>query len=104
MTTTAVTPIPGAASAIATGGQAVVAVFPSPNGGFILNPLAPADQGISAAEPMYVDPVGPCATLTGNGTVTTLYPGQKWDLIPGQTTATYVNAATSGHKFVVVTW
>ena len=53
------------------------------------------------AEVLYVSPVSPPG-LEGNGAVFTIYPGYSWDIIPGQTTPTYVNAATSGHKFSVI--
>jgi hypothetical protein len=104
MAATPVTPVPGSASIVAAGGVAVVAVPGGPNGGFITNPYDAADQGISSAEPLYVDPVGTPGAGPGNGNGTTfvLYPGQSWPLIPGQTTVTRVNAQTSGHKFSVV--
>jgi len=31
-----------------------------------------------------------------------LQPGQTWQIIPGQTTPTSVNAASSGHQFTAV--
>lgn len=98
-----VTPVAGLVSVITTGGTAVNAVGPNPNGGFITNPVSASDQGIATAEVLYVDPVG-TAGLAGNGTTFALYPGQSWPLIPGQTTPTSVNAATSGHKFSIVRW
>lgn len=101
--TTLVTPVPGLNSVVVTGGIAIVAVAGSPNGGFITNPYAAADQGIGAAEILYVSPVA-APGLAANGTAFALYPGQSWPLIPGQTTPTYVNAASNGHKFSVVSW
>jgi hypothetical protein len=98
-----VTPIPGAASLVTTGNNAVTAVAANPNGGFITNPITAADQGIGAAETLYVNAVT-AATLAGNGTTFALAPGQTWTIIPGQTTPTSVNAVTSGHKFSVVSW
>jgi hypothetical protein len=92
-----VTPGPGLVSQITTGGSAVKAVGPSPNGGFITNPA-------TATETLFVDPVGLCGTLAAGGTIFGLAPGQSWDLIPGQTTPTYVNAASNGHTFSVVVW
>jgi hypothetical protein len=100
----AVIPIPGQNTIITTGGQSVVAISNSPNGGYITNPLIATDQGISAVEPLYVDPVGSAGMLHANGTVFALQPGQTWNVIPGQTTPTYVNAASSGHKFSAVSW
>lgn len=98
-----VTPTPGNASEVISGGVPVVAIVGGPNGGVITNPLTEADQGISPVENLYVNPVGN-ATLNGNGTTFSLLPGQSWSAIPGQTTATSVNAATAGHKFSVVNW
>jgi hypothetical protein len=99
----AVTPIPGNASQVAIGNTPVVAVLGGPNGGFITNPASAADQGLSAAETLYVDPVG-AAGLQGNGTTFAIEPGQTWELIAGQTTPTSVNAQSSGHKFSVISY
>lgn len=98
-----VTPIPGAAHAIVTGGVPVNAVLAGPNGGYILNPVSAADQGLGTAETLYVDPVGP-ATLQGNGTTVALAPGQAYEIIAGTTLPTSCNAATGGHAFVVVSY
>lgn len=98
-----VTPIAGNASAVDIGGTPVIAVGPNPNGGFIFNPAEAADQGIAVAETIYVDPVG-VPGLAGFGTAFAIAPGQTWMLIPGQTTPTRVNAASSGHRFSVVSW
>lgn len=101
----AVTPKAGTNSVVVTGGTPVQAVPANPNGGFITNPLTAADQGLGTAETLYVDPVSTTPGSTpgsGNGTATALAPGQTWYLIPGQTTPTFVNAASSGHKFTVV--
>ena len=100
---TPVTPVIGVNSQIIIGGTPVIAVAANPNGGFITNPLTLGDQGISAAEPLYVSAVG-SPGLIGNGTTFALQPGQTWEIIPGQTSPTYVNATTSGHKFSVVSW
>lgn len=99
----AVTPIPGVNSQVSVGGTSVVAVAANPNGGYITNPVAASDQAIVAAEVLYVNPIG-AATLAANGQTVAIQPGGTYDIIPGQTTPTYVNAATSGHKFTVVSW
>lgn len=102
-----VTPAAGLASVVTTGGTAVIAVGPLPNGGFIQNPLLAADQGLSQAEPLTVNPVGAAAvggSGAGNGTNFVLAPGGIWQIIPGQTTTTSVNAASDGHKFSVVVY
>lgn len=99
-----ITPQPGIVSIVTTGGQAVTAIGPNPNGGIIVNPYSAADQGgLAAAEPLFIDVVNPASTQ-GNGTTFALQPGQSWSVIPGQSTVTSVNAATSGHKFSVVSW
>lgn len=101
--TTSVTPQAGAFSAVITGGSAVAAIPANPNGGFITNPFSATDQGLVTAEVLYVDAVNP-AGMAGNGTTFALQPGQTWEVIPGQTTVTSVNAASSGHKFSAVYW
>lgn len=98
-----VTPVAGLNSIVSTGGTAVVAVGAAPNGGIITNPLTAIDQGISIAEPLYVNPVS-TATLLGNGTTFRIEPGGLWTIIAGQTTQTTVNAASNGHKFSVTSW
>lgn len=102
MAASPVTPTAGLASVVTTGGTAVTVADPGPEGGYIVNPVTSTDQGISVAEPLYVDPTGADPTLQGNGTTFCLYPGQSWELIPGQTTPTKVNASSDGHKFSVV--
>jgi hypothetical protein len=97
------TPVSGTATVVATGGTAVTSIPPGPNGGLITNPASAADQGLSAAEPLYCDSVGN-ATLQGNHTTFALAPGQTYAIIPGQTTPTTVNAPSSGHKFSVIYW
>jgi hypothetical protein len=105
MAVLAVTPTAGTNTFIAVGGSAVQAAPTNPVGGFITNPLLASDQGVSGdPEPLYVDPVGLCGSLSASGTIFALAPGQTWPLIAGQTTATFVNAATSGHQFSVVWW
>ena len=96
MTITPVTPIAGLASQVVTGGVAVTAVGPNPNGGFITNPS-------TAAGPIYVNPVG-VAVNAANGTNFAIWPGATWNIIPGQTTPTSVNAPDSAHPFSVVSW
>lgn len=98
-----VTPKPGQNWFVSNGGTSVIAIGPLPNGGIITNPYSAEDQGIDNVEPIYVDPVQP-AGLAGNNTSFSLQPGQSWEVISGQTTPTYVNAQTPGHKFSVVSW
>ena len=104
MAVTPVTPVAGLNSQIVTGGVAVNAIGPLPNGGLIVNPSSAGDQGLSPSpETLYVSPVGP-ATLTANGTTFAIQPGGSWTVIAGQSTSTSVNAASSGHKFSVIQW
>jgi len=103
----AVTPVPADVTIVATGGTPVNAIAANPagiGGGILANPIQPADQGLANAEPLYVDPTGNPATLQGNGSTFRLESGQSWSAIPGQTTATSVNAQSSGHKFSGVKW
>ena len=93
----------GVTSTIAVSGTAVVVVPAAPNGGVITNPYLASDQGLVTAEVLYVNPVG-LATLTANNTTFALQPGQSWQVIPGQTTQTTVNAPTGGHAFSVIWW
>ena len=99
---TAVTPT-GGTFAIVTGGTAISLGGPPWNGCYITNPLTAADQGIGAAEPLYINPVGN-ATVTGFNQTVAIQPGQTWTGIPGSTLPVSVNAATTNHRFVFVRW
>lgn len=96
-----VTPVAGLTDVVGVGGTAVTVAPGGINGGYITNPAAAADQGLVAAEDLFVDPVG-SAGLGGNGTTFRIPPGGTWAMIPGQTTPTTVNANSSGHQFTVV--
>jgi len=91
-----VTPVAGLTDTVVTGGTAVVAIGPNPNGGYITNPA-------TATTPLYVDPVGAAQTVA-KGTTFALAPGQTWTVIPGQTSSTSVNASDDAHDFSVVVW
>lgn len=101
-----VTPLPGAAAQVTTGGTPVDAV-PALTGGiggcFITNPASAADQGVDPPESIFVSPVAD-ATLQATDTTFEIFPGSTWEGIAGQTTRTSVNAATSGHRFSVTYW
>lgn len=88
---------------VATGGTAVTVMSGPSNGCYIVNPLTTTDEGISPVEPLYIDPTT-TATTTGNTTNTAVAPGQPWFCIPNSSLPVSVNAATTGHKFVVVRW
>jgi hypothetical protein len=97
--------VPSTSYTIAAGGTSVIAVTGPVRGCYIQNPPTAADQGIATAENGYVDPTK-AATTTGNATNAALQPGQPWTC-PQNIQAgsnVYINAATSGHKFVVVVW
>lgn len=96
-------PRAGDIAIVTTGTTAVTPMSGPYNGCYIVNPLTATDQGIMAAEPLYVNPVV-AATTTGNGTNTAIAPGQAWNCPVGGTGAISVNAATTGHKFTVVRW
>jgi len=68
-------------------------------GGVIVNPLSPADQGLTNNEPLFVDFTGPAYSYE-TGTTALLEPGDSIDIPPGS--MAWVNAATGGHKFTVV--
>lgn len=106
-TSAKVTPTASGTIAIITTGGTPVALATGPiNGGYVLNPLNAASQGVTA-ENAYVDPVGtPGSTdSAGNGTTAILQPGQPFYLPPLATGAVVKgNANTSGHKLTVVTW
>lgn len=101
------TPVAGSTATVVTGGTAVTLVTGPIKGGYIVNPINLAAQGVAAAENAYIDPVGaPGSTDTaGNGTTAILTPGQTYAL-PALATGVVVkgNAATSGHKLTVVVW
>jgi hypothetical protein len=100
----AYTPIPGLTFAVVSSGAAVTVFNANPNGGFIQNPLLATDQGIANAEPLLVTATGDDPALSANGTTFAIQPGEKWNVIPGQTTVTKVTATTAGHKFSAVSY
>jgi hypothetical protein len=91
-----VTPVVGMTTSITVGGTAEQVFPPKINGGIITNPY-------SASEVLYVDAVN-AASLSASATTFALQPGQTWEGIPGQTTQTTVNAASSGHTFSAIYW
>jgi hypothetical protein len=108
MAATPVTPVPALNSQVTTGGTAVNAFGPGPNGGFLQNPASANDQAISAAEDIVVNPisaaVAPGVSGGVNGPNFRIPPGGSWTVIAGQTTSTSINATTSGHKISGVSW
>lgn len=92
-----VTPVVGLATIVVTGGTAVKAIPANPNGGLIMNPP-------TAGENLYVDPTGASASTTAGGSTFAIPPGGVWNVIPGQTTSTSVNAASNNHSFSAIYW
>jgi hypothetical protein len=89
---------------VATGGTAVNAIASGPvNGFYITNPLTLTDEGIAAAEPLLVNPVG-AATAAANVNTIALPPGSTYNGVPLSAGPVSVNAVTSGHKFTCVRW
>jgi hypothetical protein len=97
------TPIAGPASQTGTPGIPVTAIQSNQAGGYIVNPLLAADQGIAAAEVLFVNQVGPSDTQA-NGTTIALQPGQSYTVIPNTTTPVSVAALSANHKFTAVQW
>jgi hypothetical protein len=79
------------------------AISANQSGGYIVNPLSAADQGLGTAEVLYVNQVGP-ATVVGNGTTVVLQPGQSYTVIPQTTTPVSVASQSANHKFTAVMW
>lgn len=93
---------PGAASQVRTGGTSIAAAFGPLLGGFVMNPLTAADQGVPA-EPLYLDLTGPAATRE-TATTIELGPGQMFSFPADFGATVWVNAVTSGHKFSAVVY
>lgn len=84
-------------------GIPVDAIAANQSGGYVVNPLTAADQGLSTAEVLYVDQVSPADTQA-NGTTIALQPGQSYTVIPNTTTPVSVASLTPNHKFTAVQW
>lgn len=96
MTTVNVT---SALTSVVSRGRVSVAALPAfVQGGMIQNPPTASLMGLTATEPLYVDPTGP-AGLAANGSTIALQPGDKFIVIPDSTSPVWVNAASSGHQF-----
>jgi hypothetical protein len=100
----ATTPVVGLATVTsATPGLPVNAISANQSGGYIVNPLLAADQGLAAAEVLYVNQVGP-AVVVANGTTIALQPGQSYTVVPQTTTPVSVTSSSASHKFTAVMW
>lgn len=89
---------PTATNVIPVGGEPIVAMYGPVLGGFVTNPATAADQGLAAAETLFVDMTGPAALAE---TVTTfpVQPGASFTVPANMASNLSVNAATAGHKF-----
>lgn len=98
------TPVIGLATQTSgTPGQAVNAIDVNQAGGYIVNPVSGADQGLASPEVLYVDQVG-AAHTAANGTTLALAPGQSYTVIPNTVTPVSVASASAAHKFTAVMW
>jgi D-lyxose ketol-isomerase len=98
------TPIAGiAVQTPSAAGIPVDAIAQNQTGGYIVNPLLAADQGITTAEVLFVNQVGP-SDVQANGTTIALEPGQSYTVIPNTTTPVSVASNTPNHKFTAVQW
>lgn len=97
------TPIAGPALQTVAAGVPVNAIQSNQSGGYVVNPLLAADQGLTAAEVLYVNQVGPSDTQA-NGTTIALQPGQSYTVIPNTTSPVSVAAPSANHKFTAVQW
>ena len=89
---------PAITTTVPAGGVPVLAMMGPLTGGLIVNPAVAADQGLAAAENLYVDLVNPAAAAE-TGTTYALAPGQPFSVPAGFTGKVSVNAATGGHRF-----
>jgi hypothetical protein len=87
----------------ATPGSAVIAILANQAGGYIVNPVSAADQGIASPEVLYIDQVSN-AVLQANGTTLALQPGQSYTVIPFTSTPVTVSSTSANHKFTAVMW
>jgi hypothetical protein len=82
---------------ISPGGFAAMQII----GGTITNPVEAEDQGLTIAEPLFVDFTGPAYHYV-TGTTSELAPGESIEIPADCLNGAWVNALTSGHKFTVV--
>lgn len=98
------TPVQGLAVTTGAAGAPVTAIAANQSGGYVVNPLDPADQGQATdAAVLYVNQVGP-ATTVANTTTLALQPGQSYQIVPGATTPVSVASNAANHKFTAVSW
>ena len=96
-------PSAAATSTVIAGGTPVIAVYGPVAGFTITNPVSAVDQGVAAAEPLYVNISG-AASIVADGTTFALQPGQSYSSSATLFGDVSVNAATNGHQFSAVAW
>jgi hypothetical protein len=103
MTTKVYTPAPGATNVIAAGGTPVTVfeIGDILHGAYITNPFS-APNGESVFISMVETPG--TSTPGTEGTVEEIIPGQTWRAPGAITTAVKMNALTTGHSVVAITW
>jgi hypothetical protein len=70
-------------------------------GGTIVNPLGAVDQGLSTAEPLFVDFTGPAYSYV-TGTTQELAPGASINIPANCTSGAWVNSPSDNHNFTCV--
>jgi hypothetical protein len=106
VTTPGIQATPGLVSMTKTDGEAIQVVpggLGSEDiiGGVIINPLNASDQGLTTAEPLFVDFTGPAYSYV-TGTTQELAPGDSIDIPSNCTTGVWVCAASGMHQFTCV--
>lgn len=106
VTTAGIIPTPGLVTATRKAGEAIQISPGGPLasfivGGTIYNPLNASDQGLSAAESLFVDFTGPAYSYV-TGTTFELEPGESVDIPGNCTTGAWVCAESGGHQFTCV--
>lgn len=104
--TAGVIPTPGLVSATRQDGEAIQVSPGGPLasfivGGVIYNPLDAVDQGLAAAESLYVDFTGPAYSHVEGSTIE-LEPGESIDIPENCTTGVWVCAKSGGHQFTCI--
>jgi hypothetical protein len=106
VTTAGIIATPGLVTATSRAGEAIQVSPGGPlasfiEGGTIYNPLSASDQGLAAAEPLFVDFTGPAYSHVAGSTIE-LEPGDSIDIPEDCTNGAWVCAASGGHQFTCV--
>ena len=109
VTTPGIQPITGMATQTDDGGAAIQVCpgsFWGTNrvvGGVIINPLSATDQGLSSAEPLFVDFTGPSYSYE-TGTTSVLQPGNSVQIPANPVNGAWVTSASDNHKFTCIVY